>query len=152
MLLIHGQVKDSRDEWESVNYEAPWLRIGLCLNCTCTVIPFWEEMFPWPWAYFSRSDDVTWSPYMFLVEGPNVCMKKVLNFVGSRHVISSVDKVIDICSGCIQGEFYDPSFWWESYTHADMGGLNSGHFCVLCSCSFQCLGKVIILVSKWNLT
>ena len=71
-----------------------------------------------------------------------------LNFIGPRNVRSSVDKVIAICSGRIQGEFDIPDFRWVSYTHADLGGVSLGRFRVGCSSSVQNLGEVIIPVSK----
>ena len=37
MILIDGQVKDSRGVWAYVEDGALWFRIRLGLHCTCTV-------------------------------------------------------------------------------------------------------------------
>ena len=96
--------------WAYAEDEAHWFRRGLGLNCTCTADPYWEENFQWSWAYLFRPEDTTRSSYNFLVEGPNVFVKIILNFIGKLNVRSSVNKVIVICSERIQEEFGIPGF------------------------------------------
>ena len=67
-------------------------------------------------------------------------VKNNINLIGPRHVRSYFDKVINIFSRRIQGEFDIPGFRWVSYTHADIGGFTSGRFRVGFSSSVQCLG------------
>ena len=124
--------------------EAPWFIRGLGLNCTCTLKPFWEETFQWPWDYLVRSDNTTQSSCIF------VFAKKVLNFIGPRNVRSYVNKVIDISYVRIQGYFSIPGFRWGSYTHANLGGVTSVCFHVGYSSSLKLPGKVIIPVSKYK--
>ena len=45
-----------------------------------------------------------------------------------------------------------PVFQWGSYTHANIGGVTPGRFCVGCSSYVQHLGKVTIPVSKFKQT
>ena len=75
-------------------------------------------------------------------------VKIVFNFIGTRHVRSSIDNIISLCSGYIQGEFGIPGFRWGFYTNFDIGGVTLVCFCVGCSSSLQLLGKVIIPLSK----
>ena len=82
--------------WEYVEDDATWSRRGLCLNCTCTLTPYWEEMFQWTWDYLVRSDNANRSSCTFLVELPNVFVKIFLNFIRTRNARSYVDKVIAI--------------------------------------------------------
>ena len=79
-------------------------------------------------------------------------VQNFLNFIGPLHVRNSYDKVISICYGCIQRDFYTPSFQWVYYTYADLGGVTQGCFRVGCSSSVQFLGKLVIPMSKCKQT
>ena len=132
--------------------KAPWFRRALNLNCNFIVTPFWEEMIQWPFAYSVSSDDKICYPCTFLVEGPNLFVIRVINFIGMGHVRSSVDRVIAICPGRIQGEVTIPGFLWGYFTHTDLGGVTLGCFCIGCS-SFVLQGvKLTIPSSKCKQT
>ena len=78
------------------------------------------------------------------MEGPNIFARRVINFIGTRHLRSSVDRVIDICHGHIQGYFTIPGFKWGYFAHTDIGGVISGFFYIGCSKSVLQEGKITI--------
>ena len=69
-------------------------------------------------------------------------VKKFLKFIEPLHVRISVDKVIAICSGIIQGDFDIPGFRCRSYNHADLCGVTFGRFCVGRPISLQRIEKL----------